>query len=134
VATWARPTGGGTMDRQAVQTNAEAAPSSSSEGMNCAGVAGYLFIATCDEGQTFNDAAATFAAWVWDETVSLWSRCPDADVTVGANGVAKRSIATAFTVARPSGRRIHVWDGTGVTSGSVTTTYATSLLTGERSV
>lgn len=131
MATWAKPANGAAFDRQAVQTNAESDPATSSEGLSVRGVAGYTFTAECAEGQTFNNAATVFAAWTWDDAIGAWARVPEADITVGAEALGSRRFAVTFTVSSPRGRRIHVWDGTGVTGGNVTTTYTASLLTGE---
>ena len=131
MATWAKPANGAAFDRQAVQTNAESDPGTVAEGVSARGVAGYTFTAECENGQSFNNAATVFKAWTWDDTVGFWSRVPEADITVGADVLGSRRFAVSFTVASPRGRRIHVWDGTGVTGGNVTTTYTVSLLSGE---
>lgn len=132
MATWARVSGQGLKDVVATQTNSEGAPTSS-DGLSLDGVAGFTFWAQCATGQTFNNAASVFAAWRYDPACGDDPvRAPELDVTVGASGVGLAAFASAFTVGSPRGRIVHVWDGTGVTGGDVTTTYTASLLTGER--
>ena len=115
----------------AVQTNAEGAPSGT-DGMDLGGIAGFTLYASCEEGQTFNDAAAVFEAWRYDATVGVWSRAAELDVTVGASQTGVRSLAVAFSVASPRGYIAHIWDGSGVTGGNVTVAYAASRLIGEK--
>jgi len=130
VATWARLTTG-TRDVQATQSVGEPVPSVG-DGLDLAGVAGFNLWMVCDAGQSFSSADVVFEAYRYDAASGVWARAPEHDITIGSSAVGERSIAVAFTVASPRGRICHVWDGTGVTGGNVTTTYSTSLLTGER--
>ena len=130
MATWTRLSTG-TKDVQAVQSVGESVPAAG-DGLDLSGVAGFNLWMVCDSGQSFNSADVVFEAYRYDEASSVWARAPEHDITIGSSAVGERSIAVAFTVASPRGRICHVWDGTGVTGGDVTTTYSTSLLTGER--
>lgn len=114
-----------------IETAAEAGSTpATTAGLNLEGVAGFTMYAFADGGQTWNSATAVLKAWRIDPLINVYFRAPELDVTVGAEAVGQRGIAVAYSVSSPRGRIVHVWDGTGVTSGNVTVAYLASMLVG----
>jgi hypothetical protein len=117
-AVWTNPTGTTSL---AVCTTAGVtcdAPTLATEGLKLDNMQGYSVTACAASGQTLS-GAGTLTAYVYDETVAVWSRIPELDLTV--SGTPGRCITfLGVWVAAPRGRVAYA--PTGVTASSVSVT------------
>ena len=94
------------------------APTLATQGMNLANVGGFSVVASADSGQTLS-GAGSLQAYLYDDNVARWARCPDLDLTCGTASV--RDLAfPGFSVLSPRGRIAYVPSGVTVSSGGVT--------------
>jgi hypothetical protein len=82
------------------------APTLATQGLKLDRLQGFSVTACADAGQTLS-GAGTLTAYVYDETVGVWSRIPELDLTAGTATVRCLTFAAVW-VAAPRGRVAYV--------------------------
>jgi hypothetical protein len=113
-ATWTNPTGTTSLAVCAQAGVTCDAPTLATQGLGLDNMQGLVVTACAASGQTLS-GAGTLTAYIYDETVGVWSRIPDLDLSPATASVRCVSFAGIW-VAAPRGRV--AWVPTTVTASS----------------